>query len=377
MKKIVSAGLICLDMTPEFPEDVSEKLSEVLKPGRLTQVGPMALTLGGSVGNTGLALKKLGADVTLLGKVGRDAFGEIACRLLEERGAGGLIVDPDGVTGYTFVLAVPGHDRIFLHNPGSNDTYSAADIPWERLGEVALFHFGYPTIMRRMHENGGEELLRMFRRAKEEGAATSLDLTLVDPASPAGKEDWAGILSRVLPETDFFVPSYEELCFMLDRKKWEALSADSGDPVGHLSLEADVLPLAERAVSLGCAAVLLKCGTAGMVLCTAGEERLARVSARLGLDAALWAGRRILQPCLPAPRVKSTTGAGDSSIAAFLFAMMSGRAPERCVLLAAAEGAMAVTEYEALSGVLPLCELEQRIDAGWSAEKEETSCWST
>ena len=310
-------------------------------------------------------MKKIGLDVTLLGKVGDDAFGRLMGSLLAEWGAGGLIVDPASDTGYTLVLAVPGSDRIFLHNPGANDTFTAEDIPWETIPDAAVFHFGYPTLMRRMHEDGGEGLLAMFRRAKAQETATSLDLTSVDPASPAGKTDWQALLTRVLPETDFFVPSYEELCFMLDREKWATLTAESGDPVGHLSLEKDVLPLARHALSLGCAAALIKCGTAGMALATADRERLSRVGKQFGLNAAIWQNRCICMPYFHAPRVRSESGAGDSSIAAFLAAAAEGRDPEDCVRLAAAEGAMAVTEYEAAAGVLPLAELEKRIRAGW------------
>ena len=365
MKRFVSAGHICLDITPAFPEKSGATPQSVFRPGRLTQVGQAAMCLGGSVGNAGLAMKKIGLDVTLLGKVGDDAFGRLMGSLLAEWGAGGLIVDPASDTGYTLVLAVPGSDRIFLHNPGANDTFTAEDIPWETIPDAAVFHFGYPTLMRRMHEDGGEGLLAMFRRAKAQETATSLDLTSVDPASPAGKTDWQALLTRVLPETDFFVPSYEELCFMLDREKWATLTAESGDPVGHLSLEKDVLPLARHALSLGCAAALIKCGTAGMALATADRERLSRVGKQFGLDAAIWQNRCICMPCFHAPRVRSESGAGDSSIAAFLAAAAEGRDPEDCVRLAAAEGAMAVTEYEAAAGVLPLAELEKRIRAGW------------
>lgn len=365
MKRFVSAGHICLDITPAFLEGSGATPQSIFRPGRLTQVGQATISLGGSVGNAGLAMKKIGIDVTLLGKIGDDAFGQLISSTLSDLGVGGLIVDPHAETGYTLVLAVPGSDRIFLHNPGANDTFSAEDIPWETIRDAAVFHFGYPTLMRKMYEDGGKGLFVMFRRAKAQETATSLDLTSVDPTSSAGKADWQGILSRVLPVTDFFVPSYEELCYMLERDKWATLTAESGDPVGHLSLEKDVLPLAQHALSLGCAIALIKCGTAGMALATADEKRLSRVGKQFGLDVTLWQNRSICVPCYRAPCVRSTSGAGDSSIAAFLAAAAEGRDPESCVRLAAAEGAMAVTEYEAMSGVLPLSELEERIQAGW------------
>lgn len=38
---------------------------------------------------------------------------------------------------------------------------------FEAIKGAHLFHFGYPTPMRRMYQNQGEELARMFRRIKE------------------------------------------------------------------------------------------------------------------------------------------------------------------------------------------------------------------
>lgn len=61
------------------------------------------------------------------------------------------------------------------------------------------------------------------------GLATSFDLAAVDPESDAGRADWERILRGVLPYVDFFVPSFEELCFMLDRPRYEDLIRKAGD----------------------------------------------------------------------------------------------------------------------------------------------------
>ena len=366
MKKVISAWHICLDITPVFQAGKqADRLSSLLIPGKLIQVGAADVHTGGSVANTGLALKLLGCDVTLLGKVGDDAFGMMVRNILAEYGAGGLLVDPESSTSYSVVLALPGMDRIFLHNPGANDTFTGADIPENVLEDAVLFHLGYPPLMRCLWENDGAELSLLFRRVREKGIATSLDLASVDPHSPAGHADWEKILSNVLPFVDFFVPSFEELCWMIDRERYNRLASTGLDMTAGLDMEAEALPLAEKLLSMGCRIVMIKCGTSGILLRTAGEEAVSGIGSRLELNVDRWCNRLVFQPCFRADIVRSTTGAGDTSIAAFLAAVLSGGDPEACVALAGAEGACCVTEYDALSGLKPLDELEERIQRGW------------
>ena len=356
MKKIIAAGHICLDITPVFSarEAVSD-IGRLLVPGKLIHMDPADVHTGGSVANTGLALKKLGNEVALMGKVGSDAFGGMVQRILEGCGAGGLVVDENSSTSYSVVLAVPGLDRIFLHDPGANDTFTNEDIPEDALEDAALFHFGYPPLMKRMYENDGAELAKIFARVRAKGIATSLDMAAVDPSSEAGKADWRKLLENVLPHVDFFVPSFEELCFMLDREKYEAVN-------GKPDMKRDVKPLAEKALGLGCGAVLIKCGTAGMYFISSDMKN---TGPRIGLDSTLWANKEITQPCFKAETLRSATGAGDASIAAFLTAALQGKAPGECVALAAAEGACAVTSYDALGGLKSIEELQEKIAAGW------------
>ena len=366
MKKVISAGHICLDITPVFQAGKQvDQLSSLLIPGKLIQVEAADVHTGGSVANTGLALKLLGCDVTLLGKVGDDAFGMIIRSILAGYGAGGLLVDPGSSTSYSVVLAVPGMDRIFLHSPGANDTFTEADIPENALEDAALFHLGYPPLMKELWKHDGAGLSQLFRRVKEKGIATSLDLAAVDPHSPAGHADWEKILSNVLPLVDFFVPSFEELCWMLDRERYNRLALNGRDMTDGLDMEAEALPLADKLLSMGCRIVIIKCGTSGMLLRTAGADAVSGIGSRLELNAGSWCNQLVFQPCFRADIIRSTTGAGDTSIAAFLAAVRSGREPAACIALAAAEGACCVTAYDALSGLRPLDELEERIRKGW------------
>ena len=85
-KKIAAGGHICLDITPVFPANTAGTVAEILKPGRLLHMDGVDVHTGGSAANTGLALKLMGADVRILGKVGEDTFGRIVGAVLEQHG---------------------------------------------------------------------------------------------------------------------------------------------------------------------------------------------------------------------------------------------------------------------------------------------------
>ena len=122
---IISAGHLCLDITPIFPTgNDGIRIENLLSPGKLLRMEGVDIHTGGSVANTGLALKILGNNVKLLGKIGNDSFGKIVKSIVSSYGAGGLIEDVKSSTSYSVVLAVPGYDRIFLHDPGANDNFS-------------------------------------------------------------------------------------------------------------------------------------------------------------------------------------------------------------------------------------------------------------
>lgn len=367
-KKVIAAGHICLDITPVFPGKSTARLGDILSPGKLVNVGQADVHTGGSVANTGLAMKFFGADVSLMGKIGDDPFGEIVRNILKAHGAEqGLLVSGQESTSYTVVLAVPGIDRMFLHNPGANHTFHTEDIPQEELEKAALFHFGYPPLIKSMYENDGAELQKMMKRAKACGAATSLDFAAIEPGSEADSADWGRILGNVIPYVDFLVPSVEELCYMLDRERfvqWQE-RAKGRDITEILDIEKDVRPLADRCMELGAKILLIKCGAPGIYYQTASQGTLEKIGEKLELDVSQWADLRGFEKSYVPDRVLSGTGAGDTSIAAFLTAVLAGYSPEMSMHLAAAAGASCVAAYDALSGLKPFAELEQRIQKGW------------
>ena len=369
-KKVIVAGHSCLDLTPIFPPGTKEVANpgELLAPGKLVQMEGVAINGGGAVSNTGIAMKLLGADVSLLTKTGTDTFGKVLKDIYAGFGVADSVISVEGErTSYTTVIAMPGIDRILLHDPGCNNTFSLEDVKRADLTGVSLFHFGYPPIMERMYLNDGAELVEMLKYVKSQGVAVSMDMAMVDPASKAGQADWLKILTEALPHVDFFVPSVEEICFMLDRPRYEEWSkrAAGGELVNILRKE-DIAPLAEKCMELGTRVLLLKCGAPGLYYKTGSAVMMEKLHELTGINASDWTDREGFENSYLPEKVLSGTGAGDTTIAAFLTAMLEGYSFERCIQLAAAEGASCVEAYGALEGIRSLEELERRIDNGWT-----------
>lgn len=368
-KKVIAAGHICLDITPVFAPEKVKRLTDILTPGTLINVGAADVHTGGSVANTGLAMKFLGADVSLMGKIGSDPFGEMIRNILKTYDAdGGMLISEEASTSYSVVVAVPGVDRIFLHNPGANDSFCADDIPEKALEEAALFHFGYPPLMKSMFRNHGEELIKTMKKAKDCGTSTSLDFASVDPDSEAGRADWKQILKKVIPYVDFLVPSVEELCFMLDRQRFDEWKERAGerDITEILDIEKDVRPLARQCMDFGAKILMIKCGARGIYYETADKTILSEISPGMELNLESWTEKNGFERSYVPDRVLSGTGAGDTSIAAFLTAVLKGYGPEDAMHFAAAAGACCVGSYDALSGLKSMEEMENRIKNGWA-----------
>ncbi|MGD0173517.1 MAG: hypothetical protein ABSC61_03645 [Anaerolineales bacterium] len=66
----VVAGHICLDIIPAMPAIPPGGFKEPFLPGYLLEVGAAALSPGGAVSNTGLALRRLGIPAQLICKPG-------------------------------------------------------------------------------------------------------------------------------------------------------------------------------------------------------------------------------------------------------------------------------------------------------------------
>jgi sugar/nucleoside kinase (ribokinase family) len=376
--EVIVGGHLCLDIIPKL----NEKKDTLFVPGKLVDVGKARISTGGAVPNTGIALHRLGFKVNLLGKIGDDQFGQIVLETLRKQAddlIDGLIVQPGEQTSYTLVISPPQTDRIFFHCPGANDTFLSSDIRDENLKNSRLFHFGYPPLMRTMYENNGLELALLLKRVKDLGLTVSLDMARPDPESQSGMADWRSILKNSLPYVDVFLPSFEEMLYMLHRDRYEQFIRQNQGSKACPIPETLLSEMTEELLEMGVVIVGLKLGEHGLYIRTsANQERFLQMGRCTPKPAILnqWLNRKLLSTCYEVNFVGST-GAGDCTIAGFLAGLLSGLSIEETLNLAVGAGACNVEEADAVSGIPSWDELHKRISNGWNKRllKMELKGW--
>ncbi|MEA3327357.1 MAG: carbohydrate kinase family protein [Chloroflexota bacterium] len=366
-KKVIVAGHTCLDVAPDLSSVPPGQFQTLLQPGKLVNTGGFAMSTGGSVPNTGLSLNRLGTPVQLVGKIGDDLFGRAVMEKISQESKHlikDMVIDPSSATSITLILNPPGMDRSFLHFEGANATFYASDLPRSTLAKADLFHFGYPTLMRSIYRGEGGELISILQRARRAGLTTSLDFSLPDPTSPAGKVDWPVVLDSSLPLVDLFVPSAEELTFMLRREIYDDLNQD---PETHFldGVTPELLQdLSDQVLGYGVKAVMIKLGHRGVYLRTGDAgvwERGGRALVGIGHD---WHDRQLWAPSFSVT-ARGNTGAGDAAIAGFLSSLLRGTDPETALVMAAAVGACSVESLDVIGKISSWEAVLTRVKQGW------------
>jgi sugar/nucleoside kinase (ribokinase family) len=385
---ILVAGHLCVDVRPEIHSN--ESVKDLFLPGRLIETGTLTATCGGAVFNTGVSLQRLGIPTRLAGKIGSDLFGDMTLKLIANEGAElskNLIIGEQENTSYSILINPKHEDRIILHYIGANSTLDESDITDAMFDGVRLFHFGYPPLLKCFYQDGGEKMEALLRRAKGKQLVTSLDMALVEPHSEAGQVDWLDYLARVLPYVDLFMPSFEEILFMLRRSEYLEFKQQSTKDVFSIVDGTVLSGLANELLALGPSVVGIKLGEHGLYMKTTNQAaKMSRLQQNIGINERDWTGKERFAPCYSV-QVKGTTGAGDATIAGFLAGLMHRASLEEAMLTAVATGACSVSGMDAVSGIPEWEELKSRMNDGWArkgltiplvgwAAKNETGIWS-
>ncbi|NLE50094.1 MAG: carbohydrate kinase family protein, partial [Chloroflexi bacterium] len=153
---------------------------------------------------------------------------------------------------------------------------------------------------------------------------------------------------RTLPHVDLFLPSLDELAFML--RPGLDVYARTDDTL--------ISALAEESLAMGAGVVVIKLGDRGLYVCTAPRLTFAPDES--------WLGRELWAPIFRAEPLVGTTGSGDTTIAGFLAGFLRGQTLEAALTSAVAVGACNVEAADALSGVRSWDATQARIAAGWA-----------
>src|SRR5882724_6384606 len=151
---------------------------------------------GGKGANQAVAAAKLGAATTLIGRLGRDAFGdELKAFLAAQRVDLTFVQDTAEAHTGTAIITVANADNTIVVIPGANALVSAADVeaPVLAKGDVAVSQFEIPL----------PTISTFFKRARAAGATTILNPA---PATMFGK----GLLDLV----DILILNETELGFL-------------------------------------------------------------------------------------------------------------------------------------------------------------------
>ena len=250
------------------------------------------LSHGGKGGNQAVAAARLGAQVTILTKVGRDVFGEGIARAYREEGidTSRLLVDAARFTGVASIAVDDEARNCIIVVPGANHGLSPQDV---RAASAAIRAAGLVLCQL---EVPVETTLETFRLAKAAGVRTFLN-----PAPAAALPD------ELLRLTDLCVPNETEL---------ESLT---GLPAGTLE---EAAAAAGRLLPRGPQTVIVTLGARGaLVVDTLGAEHIAPFAVE-GVD---------------------PTGAGDAFIAGLAVFLAEGTPLPKAVRRANAVAALSVT----------------------------------
>lgn len=137
---------------------------------------------GGAPCNVLALLNKMGKKTAFLGKVGKDQFGVLLRRTLDDVGidTSNLLVDEQVNTTLAFVHTFPDGDRefSFYRNPGADMMLTAEEVNPEFLAQSRLFHFGTLSMT---HDGVREATKKALQAAKDNGLMISFDPNLRPP----------------------------------------------------------------------------------------------------------------------------------------------------------------------------------------------------
>jgi ribokinase len=281
------------------------------KPGETVTGADLTLFPGGKGANQVVAAARLGAEASMLGRVGEDAFGAELVENLRNNGVDTTRVESlsRSPTGSAFVTVTPDGENAIIVSPGANRGFGPREV---------------------------EAAARDIRKASVLVAQLEVNVEAVDSAARLAEESGARFLLNLAPPRE--VPN---------------TLLRLSDPLVVNEHEAAFL-LGDEQTSDEAARGLLDLGPASVVV-------------TLGAEGAVLAAEGITQR-FPAPEVEvvDTTGAGDAFVGALAAKLAKGTTLEDAVPFAVFTGAVAVRR-EGAQRSLPTQEEVAKLSGGPAA----------
>jgi ribokinase len=319
MTGVVVVGDINIDVImpiPAFPQSGGEAVTE----GMITSVG-------GSAANTAITLAKSGIAVRMIGRVGRDLWGEMTLATLGACGVDTALVqrDDQAPTGMMFTPVTPDGERTMFGQRGANVRTEPAEIGEGALAGARFLHLSGYALLEPPQRDAA---LRTVALAEKAGIPIGLDTAWL-PAFRA-----PGQILDLLPKLAICVLGVEEAALL------------SGGGTAEAA--------ARRLVEAGADLVGLKMGHYGCLL--ADKSGIISI------------------PPFHAEAVDST-GAGDAFSAGLICGHLKGLSLPAAGLLANALGSLAVRVWGAGNSLPGEKEVRTLLEERLLAEAGELREW--
>ena len=197
-------------------------------------VEELTLAVSGAAGSAVIVAAKHGLRARAVGGVGHDDMGDWVLMKLAGFGIDtSLMQRCEGyTTSSSLVTTRPDGARPALHKRGATDGFFIADDQIDDLLNTRILHVGGVGLMNRMDAGRTEEIMA---EAQRRGVITTLDVF-------ASTADDLPKVARLLPHTDYFLPSEEEaqaLSGLTDHRDLAQFLLDRGAGCVILTLGAD------------------------------------------------------------------------------------------------------------------------------------------
>lgn len=165
-------------------------------------VEDFTLAVSGAAGSAVIVAAKHGLKARAVGGVGHDDMGDWVLMKLASYGIDtAMMARCEGfATSSSIVTTRPDGARPALHKRGATDGFHIEDSQIDALLDTRILHVGGVGLMNRMDQGRTEEIMAEARRR---GVITTLDVFASTP-------DDLPKVARLLPHTDYFLPSEEE-----------------------------------------------------------------------------------------------------------------------------------------------------------------------